>query len=188
VRTGEPQATLARWAAVPAKLRRVVVGASRRDLARRGGNDGRSAAEYVHHLVEANLVAASIVLAAVGSPGSEYDWSWLVPDGPWMKRLGYARLPVEPALRLLDALGAHLSALLRGSPGSLRRSVRLRATSTVERRTVEQVLAEECEHSDRHLRDIQASLAARDVHAAPGARAARGRKARKRRPAGTPKR
>lgn len=163
-------AILTRWAAIPARLRRAIAGASRRELARRGGRDDRSVAEYVHHLVEANLFAASIVLAAVGSPGSEYDWSWLVPDDGWMKRLGYGRLPVEPALRLLDALCAHLPPVLRGSPGSLRRVVRLRGASAVERRTVEQVLREECEHADQHLGDIHAALAAR-VRAALGARA-----------------
>jgi hypothetical protein len=154
-RRSAPASTLARWEAIPGRIRRALAGASRRALARRGGRDGRSIAEYVHHLVEANLVAASIALAAVGSPGSEYDWAWLVPDDAWMKRLGYARLPVDPALGLLDALAAHLSAVLRGSPGALRRVVRLRGSSGVERRTVEQVLAGECEHADQHLRDIR---------------------------------
>jgi hypothetical protein len=183
VRTSpEPAATLARWGRIPERLRRAVAGASRRELASRGGGDGRTAAEYVHHLVEANLVAASIVLAAVGSPGSEYDWSWLVPDESWMKRLGYARLPVEPAIRLLDALCAHLSSVLRGSPGSLRRVVRLRGTSGIERSTVERVLADEWEHAEQHLRDIRAALAAR-------ARAALDARTRRRvRPAGAPKR
>jgi len=161
LRMGGPQATLAGWGRIPGRLRRAVAGASRRELAGRGGGDGRTAAEYVHHLVEANLVAASIVLAAVGSPGSEYDWSWLVPDESWMARLGYARLPVEPALRLLDALSEQLSRVLRGSPGSLRRVVRLRGTSGIERSTVERVLADECDHAEQHLRDIRAALDAR---------------------------
>ena len=104
-------------------------------------------------------VAASIVLGAVGSPGSEFDWSWLVPGDAWMKRLGYSRLPIEAALRLLDALCAHLAGLLRGSPGSLRRVVRLRGTSGIERSRV----------------DIRAALAARTSR-------------RRVRPAGAPKR
>ncbi len=150
--------TLARWAAIPGRLRRATAGMSRRDLARRGGRDGRAISEYVHHVVEANLVAASIVLAAVGSPGAEYDWSWLVPDDAWMKRLGYGRLPVDAALRLLDALCVHLSAVLRGSPDAMRRVVRLRGSAAVERRTVGQVLRDECDHAEQHLEDIRAAI------------------------------
>jgi hypothetical protein len=83
----------------------------------------------------------------------------MVPDDAWMKRLGYRRLPVDPALRLLEALAVHLSALLRGSPGAMRRTVRLRGSAAVERRTVEELLREECEHADQHLGDIRAALA-----------------------------
>ena len=164
-RTTAGARTLARWTAIPGGLRRALAGISRRDLALRGGADGRSVGEYAHHLVEANLVAASIVLAAVGSPDGEgeYDWAWLVPDEAWMRRLGYRRLPVEPALALLDALCIHLAAVLGGSPEALRRSVALRGSTGVERRTVEEILRAECEHAEQHLRDIRAvrSAAAR---------------------------
>jgi hypothetical protein len=150
-------ATVTVWIGIPRRLRRAVAGMSRRDLSRRVGADRRTVAEYVHHIVEANLVAASIVLAALGSPGSEYDWSWLVPDDRWMKRLGYDHRPIEPALRLLDALAVHLGGLLRESPAMLRRSVRLRGSSGLQRRTVARILREECDHAEQHLRDIRSA-------------------------------
>ncbi|HKB71174.1 MAG TPA: hypothetical protein VKH46_10055 [Thermoanaerobaculia bacterium] len=152
-------ATLARWTAIPGKLRRAIAPLSRRELAARGGSEGWSVTEYVHHLVEANLVASSIVLAALGNPGCDYDWSWLVPDAGWTKRLGYRRLPVDPAIRLLEALCAHVGGVLRGAPGGMRRLVRLRGSESVSRKTVEGVLREECDHAELHLRDLRAAAA-----------------------------
>jgi hypothetical protein len=157
-----PSGTLERWRRVPGRVRRAVAGLPRRALDARGGSDGRSVREYAHHLVEANLVAASIVLAALGRPDGEYDWSWLVPDGAWMARLGYRRLPVGPALDLLEALGAHLSAVIAGARGGLSSPVRLRGSAKrPTRTTVEEVLREECEHADHHLRDVREILASR---------------------------
>jgi len=156
---GERNRTLARWTAIPGKLRRATADLARVQLASRGGSEGWSVVEYVHHLVEANLVVGSIVLAALGRPGCEYDWSWLVPDGEWMKRLGYGRRPVDPAIRLLDALCAHVAGILRGSPDALARSVRLRGSSGARRRTLERVLRDECDHAALHLRDIRAAVA-----------------------------
>ena len=150
--------TLARWRRLPARMRGAAAGLSRRELAARGGPDGWSVREYVHHIVEANVVAASIVLAALGKPDGVYDWSWLVPDRAWMARLGYGRLPIGPALRLLDALGAHLAAVVQGRRG-LSRPVRLRGSRVrPTRTTVERVLRDECDHADQHLRDVREIL------------------------------
>lgn len=151
-------ATLARWRAIPGRLRRAIAPLSRKELGAREGSEGWSVREYVHHLVEANLVASSIVLAAVGNPGCDYDWSWLMPDAGWTKRLGYRRLPVDPAIRLLEALSAHVAGILRGAPGGMRRHVRLRGSKSVRRRTVERLLREECDHADLHLRDLRAAV------------------------------
>jgi hypothetical protein len=115
----------------------------------------------VHHVVEANVVAASIVLAAVGASDPEYDWRWLVPDAAWMRRLGYRRLPAAGAIRLLDALCVHVAAVVRNVPGAMERPVRLRGTAGVARRTVGDVLADECAHAGLHLADIRSTRAGR---------------------------
>lgn len=44
------------WAQIPADIRKSLSGSSETDLDRRGGSEGWSIREYVHHLVEANLV------------------------------------------------------------------------------------------------------------------------------------
>ena len=147
---------LAAWSSIPRKLRRAVAGLSPRELRTRGGSDGRSVREYTHHLVEANLVAATIVLAALGKQGSRYDWSWLIPDEKWMQWLRYDRAPLEPAIRLLEALCVHISGIVENAPGGMRRQVRLVSSprGRTARRSVRQILEEECEHARHHLRDI----------------------------------
>jgi hypothetical protein len=153
-------ATLESWAAIPGRIRKATAGLSGRQLDRRGGSEGRSIRELVHHLVEANLVASTIVIAALGSPGCTFDWSWLMPDEAWIRRLGYAKTPIGPALNLLEALCPHVVRLVRTSGGGLRSRVALRDSPGAKLRpqTVEQVLAEECEHAAQHLRDIRETV------------------------------
>ena len=148
--------TLRAWASIPRKIRRAIAGCSARDLKLRGGSEGWSIGEYVHHLVEANLVASTIVLAALGKPDCRYDWSWLRPDTKWMKRLGYDRAPLEPALKLLETMSSHIVGVARRIPGSMKRQVRLlgAAGAKPRRTTLGQVLDDECEHTQHHLRDI----------------------------------
>jgi hypothetical protein len=108
---------------------------------------------FVHHVVEANVVAASIVIAALGSPGSMYDWSWMQPFGPWMDRLDYRRKPVEPAVALLRALNAWVVAQLEPLPDALTREVFLRdePDGKPRRATVAAVLQQEIDHVQEHL-------------------------------------
>jgi hypothetical protein len=154
--------TLAVWSSIPRRLRKAVSGLSVRELAARGGSEGRSIREYVHHLVEANLVTSTIVLAALGRPGCKFDWSWLIPDTVWMRRLRYDRLPVDPAIDLLESLCLHVAGVVRQAPGSMRRKVRLVGSQSrrASHRTLGQVLEDECEHARHHLRDIESTKGA----------------------------
>jgi len=156
--SGDP---LRAWAALPLALRRAIAGLQARQLDRRDRDDELTIREYVHHIVESNLVASNIVLAALGSPGCRYDWSWVLPNGAWMKRLGYDELPIGTSLALLEALVLHLTAVLRRSPAALRRTVRLldRPGAALRRRMVAQVLADECEHARHHLQEVSAAKA-----------------------------
>jgi DinB superfamily len=148
--------TLRAWRSIPRQIARAISDLSVRDLSLRGGPDGWSIREYVHHLVEANLVASNIVLAAMGKPGSRYDWSWMFPDRQWMERLGYDRAPIDPALGLLEHLCSHVAAVVRIAPHGLEGHVRLVDSpgSRPRRQAVRQVFEDECEHARHHLRDI----------------------------------
>jgi hypothetical protein len=101
----------ANWLQVSRSLEIALEGLTKDDLNFRGGPNGWSIRETVHHLVESNLVACTIVIAAAGTGGCTYDCSWLNPDRAWMERMGY-RGAVAPAIEALSALCRYLSALL----------------------------------------------------------------------------
>ncbi len=145
------------WAAIPKRIRKSIHGLKAADLAVRGGPEGWSIRETVHHLVEANFIASHIVLAALGKPGCTYDWSWVMPDLPWMKRLGYDRAPVEPSLRLLEALTRHVSTLLKLQSTALKNQVGLLDApgKRPRRTTVAKLLHDEISHATHHLGDVE---------------------------------
>jgi len=155
-RSATRSSTLKAWVSIPREIRKATAGLSPRALGRRGGREDLSIREHAHHIVEANLVASTIVLAALGHSGCDFDWSWMMPDLRWMRGLGYGRAPVGPAIRLLEALAGHVAGLVRAAPGAMRRSVRLVDSPRARRRrrSVEQIFGEECEHARLHLRDI----------------------------------
>lgn len=159
------------WTQVPQRIRRSIAGLAAQDLDLRGGSEGWSIRESVHHLVEANLVLSNMVLAALGKPGHGFDWSWVMPDATWMKRLGYDRAPVDPALALLEALGAHVAEIVSAAPRALDRHVKLQDApgDRPYRKTVAQLLQDEVEHARHHLDDV---AAIRKAHRAAGRRAA----------------
>ena len=146
---------IAEWKAIPGRIEGVIAGASEAELdAPFGPADlGMTRRQLVHHVAEANLVAASIVIAALGSPGCTYDWSWMMPFGDWLARLDYAHKPIEPARRLLAVLNAYLAAQIEPLPDGLERVVCLRDAPGAELRrvTVADVLRQEIDHIDEHL-------------------------------------
>jgi uncharacterized damage-inducible protein DinB len=151
--------TLARWSSISSRIREAVAGLSEADLDLRGGSEGWSIRESVHHLVEANLVVSNIVVAAVGKPGVIYDWSWVTPDASWMIRLGYDRASIEPAIQLLEALSRHIVSVLQAAPDSMRQRVKLLDEAGAKPRstTVRKILADEAVHAAHHLKDVAAA-------------------------------
>lgn len=119
----ESAQVIAQWMGIPAQLRRAARGMPENLLDKRTGRDHMTMRETIHHLVEANLVASNIIIAALAKSGSTYDWTWVNPSRSWMRRLGYDKAPIGPAIATLSALSEHMGAILSGGPGRLRRTV-----------------------------------------------------------------
>jgi hypothetical protein len=118
-----------------------------------------TAGETVHHLAEANIVSASMIIAAIGKDGATYDWSWLYPNSEWMDRMGYAKAPVGPALSTLRALNEHVANLVKINPEVLKRKVTLFDTPGGETytMTVEEIMRHEVDHAKEHLGQLKTS-------------------------------
>jgi hypothetical protein len=158
----EQSASLRAWLEISHAIDKALEGLREDGLDLRGGPDGWSIRETVHHLVEANLVASNIVIAALARNGGVYDWSWLNPDAAWMQRMGYSTAPIRPALDALQALCEHVTALIRGIPDGLRRQVQLLDAPGAElyTKTVEDLLRQEVEHAEEHLGTVARTRAA----------------------------
>jgi DinB superfamily len=151
---------LSDWLQVARAIESAIEGLTEDDLDSRGGPNGWSIRETVHHLVESNLVACTIVIAAVGKGGCTYDWSWLNPDRAWMERMGYSRGTVAPAIEVLSALCRYVAALLSAGPDALRREIKLLDAPGTDPYpiTVEQVIRLEVEHARQHLLEVDDTL------------------------------
>ena len=151
------------WRAIPANIEKVIDGLSEAELDRRGEPDEWSIRETVHHLVEANLVASNILLAALARRGSVvYDWSWVIPDAAWMQNMRYATAPVGPAINALRGLQEHFDELIGNIPDALQREVKLLDAPGAETHTetVAAILRQEVEHADHHLHAAKEIIAA----------------------------
>lgn len=148
------------WRSIPGLMQELVGGRTAEELDSREGN-AMSPREIVHHVAEANTVAASIVIAALGSPGCVYDWSWMQPSGDWMARLEYEHKPIAPVLGLLEALNSYVAGLIEPLHDGLAREVRLRDAPGADLRsvTVADVLLAEAEHARQHVEEARSLLA-----------------------------
>jgi hypothetical protein len=158
----QPVEALRAWLTIPEKIEKALEGLVDEDLDLRGGADGWSIRESVHHLVEANLVASNIVIAALARSGTIYDWSWVTPDASWMQRVGYTTAPVRSALDTLQALCEHIGSLIRASSDGFRRQVQLLDApgAKLYTKTVRDILTQEVEHAEEHLRSVADTRAA----------------------------
>ncbi|HVS09021.1 MAG TPA: DinB family protein [Planctomycetota bacterium] len=155
--TARDRSALEAWTSIVGLVQGLAEGLSEEELDRGRGKSGMTIRETVHHVAEANVVAASIVIAALGSPGCVYDWSWMMPFGKWMERLRYDRKPIAPALRLIEALNAYVAAQLEPLEDGLERTVRLRDEPGAEPHAVSvaEVLLQEAEHAREHLEEAR---------------------------------
>lgn len=152
-----PSDILATWRSIPKTIAEAVRDLPEETLDARHPKNGLSIREQTHHLVEAHIVASSIVIAALGMPGSVYDWSWMMPFGPWMERLPYRTMPLAVSLETLRTLNAWVGTVLGSLEDGLSREVRLRDSPDAEPRsvTVADVLQQEVDHMKEHVAEIR---------------------------------
>jgi len=148
------------WLQVSRAIEVAIDGVTEVELDFRGGSNGWSIRENIHHLVESNVVACSIAIAAVGESSCAFDCSWMTPDRSWMERTGYTRAAVAPAIDALSALCRYVASLLNASPDVLQREVKLLAVpgEVPYSMTVEHMIRQEVEHVQLHLQDITEAL------------------------------
>lgn len=147
------------WLRLPETIEKAIAGLGNDELDHKVRKDAMSPRETALHLVEANIVACSMMIAALGASGSTYDWSWLYPNSAWIERMGYGNAPVEPALAALKGLCRHFANLINARPDALRCEIRLFDSPGAETYTlsVAGILRQELDHAAEHLGDLETS-------------------------------
>ena len=147
---------LSDWLQVPRDLESALAGLTEDELSLRGGTDGWSIREHVHPLVESNVTACTIVIAALGTGGCTFDCSWLNSDPAWMERTKYNRVLVASALEVLAPLCRYAAELLSAAPEALRHEIKLVGAPGTEPypMTVEQMIGLEVDHAQQHVQEI----------------------------------
>lgn len=144
------------WSKVPEILRHATKGLGEGDLDRLINSSGMSVRETIHHLAEANVVTASMIIAAAGKDGATFDWSWLYPNREWIDRMKYADLPIEPAMRLVEALNEQIANLVEVNPNALDHTVTVFDTpgGDTYQLTIAAMMKQEVDHAREHLGDM----------------------------------
>src|SRR5688572_10784003 len=145
------------WLRLSETIEKAIAGLSDDELDRRAKKDAMSPRETVHHLAEANIVACSMMIAALGASGSVYDWSWLYPDTRWVKRMGYGKAPIEPAIAALKGLCRQLANIINARPDALQCEVKVFDSPGAETYalSVAAILQQELDHAAEHLGALQ---------------------------------
>jgi hypothetical protein len=143
------------FAGTPARLRALVAGRRREDLARKPAPDRWSVAEIVTHLSDAEIVGAwrfRSVLAENGVPLQAYD------QNAWAETFRYADADPAEALDMFEALRKTTVSLLRRVDRSRYDNYGMHAERG--RESVAHLIRLFAGHDLNHLRQIEALLGA----------------------------
>jgi hypothetical protein len=145
------------WRKIPRHIEKTVRGLSRGQLEARKQDGMMSIHETVHHIAEANIVAASMIIAAIGKDCATYDWTWLYPNLDWVERLGYAHAPIKPVIKMLDGMNEHVANLVRANPKVLQCKVTLfdKPRGKKYTMTVSAIISHEVSHALDHLKEVK---------------------------------
>jgi len=151
---------LAAYEQIPEKISAALCSVLDDKLEIRCAKSQMSLRETVHHIVEANIVAASMMIAALGSDRATLHWAWLWPGRDWGDRMHYDPVPPEAALTTLDGLIQHIVNMIRvrDDAGERKVSVHDLPGDTPYFRTIAEILVQEAKHVDEHLDEIMSTI------------------------------
>lgn len=121
--------------------------------------------QYVHHVVDGDLIWQIGLLAALGqAPAFDLAWYWNRPQTEWVDAWQYAARPIQPALEFFNANRQRAAGLLRGIPGALAREM----TVTWQSRpaaplSARDILLMQTRHVTGHIEDIHRIRRARGL-------------------------
>ncbi len=144
------------WRAIGDAVRASLEALGEDELDGRRTPEAMTARETAHHIAESNIIACSMIIAALGASGATYDWSWLYPNTEWVERMLYADLDVAPAIEALTAMNGQVANMIEAREDALACEVTLfdKPGGEPYKWTVEKILSHEVEHARGHLAEL----------------------------------
>jgi len=150
---------LTKYQQLPGRLEAAIAGLDEAGLDWKGS--GWSIRQYVHHVVEGELIWEVNLRAAAGLDGITFPMGWYFtqPQEVWAERWAYDRRPVGPALALFHASTCDLVAFLHAVSTEIwKHSGRITWVDSNQESslTVLDILRMHIRHMDGHTADIRA--------------------------------
>lgn len=155
--------TIARYCAAPDRLEAALADLAESDFDLARGRGAWTIRQIVHHIVDSDDLAKTMITVAVGNSGCTYDQRWYDTRNAFAETLEYATRAVAPAIALFCANHRHTEELLRQIPDAWDRFVILQWEKEPEGRnvTVEYLINGQTWHALHHIEQIRAT---RDAH------------------------
>lgn len=157
--------TLTQYAAGPDDLEDALRGLSEPDLDIALKEGKWTIRQLIHHIVDADALAKTMIIAALGNSGCTYDQRWYDTRNTFAETLDYANRPVAAAIALFRANRHHLEQLLRHLPEALDRYVNVKWEKEPEGKevTVSYLVRGQTWHAEHHTDQIHEIRQARGL-------------------------
>ena len=141
----------------PNELEAAISGLAESNLDLRKSARSWTIREIIHHIADGDDLWKSFIKQAIGNPKGEYffDWYWEVPQDELAIRWNYKNRKIEPSLAMFRANRTHIVQLLRQTPGSMEKRLRVRWPKIEEQEvSVAMVVEGQTQHVIDHIAEI----------------------------------
>ncbi len=130
------------------------------DLNRKRAEGKWTVREIIHHIADAEDIWKSIIKAAVGNPGCDYDMNWYPIDNKWAPVMGYAERGVENSIELFRVSRNQIIELVEYKPDAWDNFVTAKWENLPDGKEfrVGEIVSFQILHLNRHLKQIRDSL------------------------------
>jgi DinB family protein len=154
----DPDELIAKYGNCPSQLEAAISGLSEINLDIRKSSGSWTIREAIHHIADGDDLWKLFIKRAIGNPNGEYsfDWYWQVPQDEWSRRWNYQRRSIEPSLAMFRANRNHIVQLLRHTPDSLEKGLRVRWPTKIGEQNVKVrlIVEEQTQHVLAHIAEI----------------------------------
>ena len=159
------QQILDQYAGAAEKITKALAGLTEVQFDLRRADDAWNIRQIAHHIVDSDVLVQTLIMAALGNSGCNYDQTWYPTDNTWAATLAYDKRQLAPALDLYKTSHVQLLMLLQQLPDSLDRyvNVKIEKNPQWQKITVRHLLLSRLHHASHHMQQIEETRAQHNI-------------------------